>query len=76
MAHLIESMAYVGEAPWHQLGNALPQRQPIAVWAAKAGALGSIKTFNEQKVLYRSDIGFASTRSPIRRVRASISACA
>ena len=73
MAHLIDSMAYVGETPWHELGNALPAKQPIEVWAQKAGmdwqiletpvcfmaekagALGSIKTFPEQKVLYRSD---------------------
>lgn len=73
MAHLIDSMAYVGETPWHELGNALPAKQPIEVWAQqagmdwqiletpvcfmaeKAGSLGSIKTFPEQKVLYRSD---------------------
>ena len=73
MAHLIENMAYVGDVPWHQLGNALPPKQPIEVWAEKAGmdwsiletpvcfmaekagALGSIKTFAEQKVLFRSD---------------------
>ena len=73
MAHLIDSMAYMGETPWHELGNALPAKQPIEVWAQKAGmdwqiletpvcfmaekagALGSIKTFPEQKVLYRSD---------------------
>nr|WP_315229331.1 hypothetical protein [uncultured Albidiferax sp.] len=33
MAHLIHSMAYTGETPWHQLGNALPAKQPIEVWA-------------------------------------------
>ncbi len=73
MAHLIENMAYVGDVPWHQLGNALPPKQPIEVWAEKAGmdwsiletpvcfmaekagALGSIKTFPDQKVLFRSD---------------------
>jgi hypothetical protein len=37
MAHLIEQMAYVGAAPWHRLGNALPPRQPLEVWAQKAG---------------------------------------
>ena len=73
MAHLIHSMAYTGETPWHQLGNALPAKQPIEVWAQKAGmdweirdtpvrymteqagALGSIMSFEDQKVLYRSD---------------------
>ena len=24
MAHQIQTMAYVGETPWHSLGNALP----------------------------------------------------
>ena len=78
MAHLIEKMAYVGEAPWHQLGNQLPPKQPIEVWAEKAGMnwditeapvryatdpldiSSSLKTFEEQKVLFRSD-----TRRPL-----------
>ena len=78
MAHAIEKMAYVGETPWHRLGSALPPRQPIEVWAQKAGmewsiretpvrympemagALGSIQTFLDQKVLYRSD-----TKAPL-----------
>lgn len=71
-------MAYVGQTPWHQLGNALPAKQPIEVWAQKAGmdweikdtpvrymteqagTLGSIMTFDDQKVLYRSD-----TKAPL-----------
>lgn len=78
MAHLIEKMAYVGATPWHQLGNQLPPKQPIEVWAEKAGmdwticdtpvrylteqigALGSILSFDDQKVLYRSD-----TKAPL-----------
>lgn len=73
MSHLLQSMAYVGAAPWHSLGNVLPARQSIDVWAREAGmdwticetpvrymteqagALGSIQTFDDQKVLYRSD---------------------
>ncbi len=73
MAHLIEQMAYVGEAPWHGLGNHLTEKQPLEVWAKQAGMdwqikespvrfmadsignLGSIHSFPEQKVLYRSD---------------------
>lgn len=37
MAHLIESMAYVGDTPWHGLGNELSPKQPIEVWAKEAG---------------------------------------
>lgn len=73
MAHLIESMAYTNQTPWHGLGNQLPKKQSIEVWAQQAGmafniqespvrfmtesagSLGAIMTFNEQKVLYRSD---------------------
>lgn len=71
MAHLIENMAYVGAAPWHQLGNQLPPKQPIEVWAQRAGmdweiceapvryateaSGGDVLTYPEQKVLFRSD---------------------
>ena len=37
MAHLIESIAYVGDTPWHGLGNELSPKQPIEVWAREAG---------------------------------------
>lgn len=73
MAHLVQTMAYANETPWHGLGNQLQPKQPIEVWADKAGMdwqikesevrfladgighLGSIHSFAEQKVLYRSD---------------------
>ena len=70
MAHLVQQMAYVGAEPWHGLGNRLPQQQSIDVWQKAAGmdwqiketpvrfmadSAGSIHSFNEQKVLYRSD---------------------
>ncbi|WP_148252226.1 DUF932 domain-containing protein [Aidingimonas lacisalsi] len=73
MAHLIEQMAYVGDTPWHGLGQQLSRHQPLAVWQQQAGMnwhieaspvrfmtdspshLGSIHSFPEQKVLYRSD---------------------
>ncbi|WP_434661502.1 DUF932 domain-containing protein [Paraburkholderia sp. A3BS-1L] len=35
--HLVRNMAYVGETPWHGLGNQLSPRQPIEVWAKQAG---------------------------------------
>jgi phage/plasmid-like protein (TIGR03299 family) len=73
MAHLVSSMAYVGDTPWHGLGHALPPNQPIDVWAQKAGMdwrildtpvrylseaqghLGTVHTYPDQRVLYRSD---------------------
>lgn len=78
MAHQVQTMAYTGQTPWHDLGNALPPKQPIDVWAKEAGmdwdicsspvrymteqvgSLGSIMSFDEQKVLYRSD-----TKAPL-----------
>lgn len=37
MAHQLEHMAYVGDTPWHGLGNQLSPHQPIEVWAQQAG---------------------------------------
>ena len=37
MAHLVETMAYAGQTPWHELGHALPAKQGIDVWAQAAG---------------------------------------
>lgn len=37
MAHEIQTMAYSGQAPWHELGNHLPTKQSIEVWAQAAG---------------------------------------
>ena len=37
MTHLIENMAYVGQTPWHGLGNQLTHHQPIDIWAQQAG---------------------------------------
>jgi phage/plasmid-like protein (TIGR03299 family) len=75
--HLVETMAYAGEKPWHGLGKKLAPQQPIEVWKKNAGMdwqieqsdvryitgnpnVGVIKTFPEQKVLYRSD-----TKTPL-----------
>jgi len=43
MAHLLETMAYVGETPWHGLGNQLTSNQPLEVWAKQAGLDWSIR---------------------------------
>ncbi|QNP50691.1 hypothetical protein [Diaphorobacter aerolatus] len=31
MSHLIDTMAYTGQTPWHQLGHALLKKQSIDV---------------------------------------------
>lgn len=43
MSHLVESMAYVGEMPWHELGNPLERGQPLDVWAEQSGLNWEIK---------------------------------
>ena len=43
MAHLVETMAYVGQTPWHGLGNQLTEHQPLEVWAKQAGLDWSIE---------------------------------
>lgn len=43
MAHYVEQMAYVGQTPWHGLGNQLANNQPIEVWQKQAGMDWDIK---------------------------------
>jgi phage/plasmid-like protein (TIGR03299 family) len=35
--HLVQSMAYAGDAPWHGLGKPFAPNQPLEVWAQQAG---------------------------------------
>lgn len=35
--HLVQTMAYVNEIPWHGLGNQLAPGQSLEVWAQQAG---------------------------------------
>lgn len=43
MSHLVESMAYVAETPWHNLGQKLAPHQPLEIWAREAGLNFQIK---------------------------------
>jgi len=35
--HLVQTMAYVNDTPWHGLGNQLAANQPLDIWAKQAG---------------------------------------
>ena len=43
MSHHVEQMTYVGQAPWHGLGNQLSANQPIEVWQQQASMDWEIK---------------------------------
>jgi len=55
--HLVESMAYVNDTPWHQLGNKLAPNQPLEIWAQQAGMDWHVES---AEVRY-----FASCASPV-----------
>ena len=70
MAHLVHTMAYKGETPWHGLGNQLTEKQPLEVWLREAGmdwsidsspvhylTANSANVYPDAKVLFRSDTG-------------------
>lgn len=71
MAHLIDTMAYTGQTPWHGLGNLLPPQQSLDIWLKASGMDWTIdqsdvmfnvasdalhiRPYLDSKVLYRSD---------------------
>lgn len=46
MAHQVETMAFVGQTPWHGLVNQLTRNQPLEVWAQQAGMDWRIESSN------------------------------
>lgn len=46
MAHQVETMAFVGQTPWHGLGNQLSPNQTIEIWAQQAGMDWRIESSN------------------------------
>ncbi len=63
MSHLIETMAYTGQTPWHNLGNELPAKQPMDVWARAAGMDWSIHETPVRYMTSPSDNGSNRTSS-------------
>ena len=66
MAHELVSasdMAFVGETPWHGLGNKLPKNQPIEVWQRAAGMDFEIK---QTEVLFNSASGSGTNMLNLR----------
>ncbi|EOH6075560.1 DUF932 domain-containing protein [Burkholderia cenocepacia] len=55
--HLIQTMAYVGQEPWHGLGNKLTPQQPIEVWADRAGMNWTIESSEVRYVSGSAGIG-------------------
>nr|WP_175801013.1 DUF932 domain-containing protein [Burkholderia anthina] len=55
--HLVQSMAYVGQTPWHGLGNQLAANQPIEVWADRAGMNWTIESSEVRYVSGSAGIG-------------------
>lgn len=61
MAHLIDSMAFVGDTPWHGLGNQLTPKQPIEVWARQAGMNWNIEASPVHYLTELSNLGDSDT---------------
>lgn len=55
--HLVQTMAYAGEVPWHGLGNRLLPNQPIEVWAKQAGMDWHIEASEVRYVAGQGGIG-------------------
>jgi len=55
--HLVSSMAYVGQQPWHGLGSQLTPRQPIEVWAKQAGMAWTIESSEVRFVTGNGNLG-------------------
>lgn len=42
--HLVHTMAYLGQQPWHGQGNQLSPNSPLEVWAQQAGMAWHIES--------------------------------
>ena len=55
--HLVETMAYTGERPWHGLGNKLASQQPIEVWKKQAGMDWAIEESEVRYITGGNNVG-------------------
>ena len=55
--HLVQSMAYVGDTPWHGLGNPLARNQSLEVWAKASGMDWKIEESEVRFVAGTSGLG-------------------
>lgn len=55
--HLVQTMAYANETPWHGLGNQLSPDQPLEVWAKQAGMDWTIESSSVRYVSGDSGLG-------------------
>jgi len=55
--HLVETMAYTGERPWHGLGTKLAPHQSIDVWKQQAGMNWQIDEAEVRYVVGKNGVG-------------------
>src|SRR3546814_20752542 len=55
--HLVESMAYAGEKPWHGLGNKLQPNRSIDDWKESAGLDWAIQDSDVRFITGQNGIG-------------------
>ena len=55
--HLVETMAYAGETPWHGLGRKLSPQQPIEVWKTQAGMDWQIEASDVRYITGSNSVG-------------------
>lgn len=55
--HLVETMAYAGEKPWHGLDNRLAPQQSIEVWKRQAGMYWKIEEAEVRYVTGNQNLG-------------------
>lgn len=55
--HLVQTMAYAGEKPWHGLGNRLETQQPIEAWRRQAGMDWQIEESDVRFIAGSNSIG-------------------